>query len=138
MRNESLFEATLLENITVGREKATYENVKWAIKNLGLEPLIKNLSYGYDTKIIPHGRQFSKSTVAKILLARAIVDKPRLLLLENNFSSFSPDDRMIVLEFILDKSHPWTVVVTSSESFDYDGLWDKELILEKGKIISIK
>jgi ABC-type bacteriocin/lantibiotic exporter with double-glycine peptidase domain len=137
MRDESLFEATLLENITVGREKATYENVKWAIKNLGLEPLLKNLNYGYDTKIIPHGKQFSKSTTAKILLARAIVDKPRLLLLENNFSYFSPEDRKELLEFILDKSHKWTVIMTSSQASEYSELWDRELTLDGGQIIDI-
>ncbi|MBU2019713.1 MAG: ABC transporter ATP-binding protein/permease [Bacteroidetes bacterium] len=137
MRDESLFEATLLENITIGREKATFDNVKWAIKNLGLEPLIKNLSYGYDTKIIPHGRQFSKSTSAKLLLARAIVDRPRMLLLENNFSYFSPDDRKKLLEFLLDKSHPWTVIMTSSQASDFPHLWDREVRLEKGKVVSI-
>lgn len=136
LRDERLFEGTLLENITIGRERATFENVQWAIANLGLEALVKHLPYGYDTKILPHGRQFSKSTVAKILIARAIVDKPRLLVLENMFSLLTPEDRKAIQSFLLDKNHPWTVVLSSSESLDIPSLIDQEIIVKAGKIMN--
>ena len=103
MRDENLFEGTLLENITLGRDKATFDNVKWAVKNLNLEQLVCQLPQGYDTIIQSQGKQFSKSTVAKILIARAIVDKPRLLLLENSFSVFAPNEKQAILSFLLDK-----------------------------------
>lgn len=133
--DESLFEGTLLENITVGREQATFENVKWAVLNLGLLPLIKNLPDGYDTKIFPHGNQFSKSNIAKILLARAIVIKPRVLILENSFSIFSQEDKHAIKYFLLDKRHPWTVLISSSHEFELPELLDRKIILKAGKII---
>lgn len=137
LRDESLFEGTLLENITLGREKATFENVSWAVKALGLASALNRLPMGFDTKIHPHGRQFSKSTVAKILIARAIVDKPRLLLLENSFSVFSDLDRMKILEFLLDKKHPWTVVLTSSQNMPISHLCQTHIELSAGEIIKI-
>lgn len=138
LRDETLFEGTLLENITLGREKATFENVKWAVENLGLSTLIKQLPNGYHTRIFPTGKQFSKSTVAKILMARSIADKPRLLLLENSFSVFSSEDRDEILEFLLDRNNSWTVILSSSQPVNKPDLIDREIVLEKGVIIEQK
>lgn len=137
-RDETLFEGSLMENITLGRERATFENVRWAVESLGLMPLIKQLPLGYDTLIFPQGRQFSKSTVARIVLARAIVDKPRLLLFENTFSVFADDDRAEILSFLMDKKHPWTVVMTSSDAKNIKKYVDQEIRMEDGRIIEIK
>lgn len=136
LRDESLFEGSLIENIALGREKATLNNVKWAIKAVGLTDLVTKLPLGYETRIFPLGKQFSKSTIAKILIARAIVEKPRLLLLENSFSVFSIQDRERILSFLLDRSHTWTVLLSSSQPIEYPDLIDHEIVLQNGEIIN--
>lgn len=136
LRDENLFEGSLLENITLGRTHVTFDDVKWAIHHLNLDLLLQHLPEGYDTQIFPQGRQFSKSTRAKILIARAIVDKPKLLLLENSFSVFSPKDRDEILKFLLAPDHAWTVLMTSSQPINSNDMIDKEIILENGKIIN--
>ncbi len=138
LRDEHLFEGTLLENITLGRDRATFENVQWAIEKLNLSDLVKFLPEGFDMPISPQGKQFSKSTRAKILLARAIVDKPRLLLLENSFSVFSEEDQKSILDFLLDKQHDWTVLLTSSRPLSDYSMIDREIMLEEGQIINEK
>lgn len=139
LRDEALFEGTLLENITLGRDRATFDNVRWAVDALGLSSLINDLPFGYDTRMLPQGRQFSKSTTAKILIARSIVDRPRLLLLENSFSVFSEEDRKIILQFLLDHKHPWTVLLTSSQPLvNLKDLKYREVVLNKGEIIDVK
>ncbi len=138
LRDETLFEGTLMENITLGRKKATFKNVKWAIDAVGLGGLINSLPKGFDTPIQPAGKQFSKSTVAKILMARAIADKPRLLLLENSFSLFSPEDRVRIQDFLLSREHSWTVLMTSSQGVDMPELIDQTIVLKDGKVINSK
>ncbi|XOV67074.1 MAG: peptidase domain-containing ABC transporter [Fluviicola sp.] len=139
LRDEALFEGSLLENITLGRDAATFENVRWATESLGLSQLINDLPYGYDTKVLPQGRQFSKSTIAKILIARSIVDRPRLLLLENSFSVFSEEDRRDILQFLLDHENDWTVLLTSSQPLEnLKDLEYRRVILDRGEIIDIK
>lgn len=139
LRDEQLFEGTLLENITLGRDHATFKNVKWATEALGLSKLINDLPFGYDTKVLPQGRQFSKSTIAKILIARSIVDRPRLLLLENSFSVFSEEDRKNILQFLLNHDNDWTVMLTSSQPLEnLTDLKYRQVVLDKGKIIDIK
>ncbi|MCR9172308.1 MAG: ATP-binding cassette domain-containing protein [bacterium] len=139
LRDEALFEGSLLENITLGRDGATFENVRWATEALGLSSLINDLPYGYDTRVLPQGRQFSKSTTAKILIARSIVDRPRLLLLENSFSVFSEKDRMNILQFLLDHDHEWTVLLTSSQPLEnLKNLKYRRVVLDRGEVIDIK
>jgi len=135
MRDEHLFEGTLLENITLGRKRASFENVKWAIENLNLTKYVSSLPKGYDTIIQSQGKQFSKSTVAKLLLARAIVDRPRLLLLENSFSVLSKEERTSILSFLLDENQPWTVILSSSEDLPKDPQFDQKIVLSQGEII---
>lgn len=137
-RDETLFEGTLLENITLGRPNATFENVRWAVDSMGLKKLINDLPLGYDTKVFPQGRQFSKSTVARIVLARSIVDRPRLLLFENSFSVFADQDRDEILSFLLNPEHTWTVILTSAQKLNVSKLVDREVCMQGGQITQIK
>ncbi len=114
---ELLFEGTLLENITMGRENASFENVQWAVKHLGLEPLVRSLADGYETKLEPRGQKLPGSTVQKLLLARVIVDMPKLILLEDAFTKIHPEEKESIIDFILDKDQPWTAVVISSDAW---------------------
>ncbi len=136
LRDESLFEGTLFENIALGREGATPENVRWSIEISGLKGLIGSLPNGYDTIILPHGKQFSKSTVAKLLIARAIADKPKLLLLENSFSVFSTEDRKRILSALLDRQYPWTIIMSSSQPIDVSDMIDQRIEMSNGEIKS--
>ena len=104
-----------MENITMGRERATFENVKWAIEKVGLTNFIKTLPYGYETMVLAQGKQFSKGVVTKIILARSIADKPKLLLIEDRFSALEPKERDEIFDFLTQKDQPWTLVVSTKE-----------------------
>lgn len=134
LMDEQLFEGTILENITMGREKASFENVKWAVKNLGLEDFVKNLPEGYDTKILPQGKQYSQGTINKLILARCIADRPKLLLIKDAFSSIQHDERKKIIDFILNENHGWTVVIASTDIYLASRISNK-VILKEGNII---
>ena len=112
-----LFEGTVLENISMGRERATFENVQWAVKHLGLTPVIREMNDGYDTRLDPTGDKLPRNIVQRLLLARAIADRPRLLLLENVFEAMDEDDQQSIIDFLLDPVHPWTLVAASSSDY---------------------
>ena len=112
---ELLFEGTLLENISLGREKATFDNVKWAIENLGLGDFVKNLPNGYNTEIDLQGKQFSKGVIDKLLLARSIADKPKVLLIKDSFGSFLPEKKQSIIDFITQQ--PWTLFIASQDKY---------------------
>ena len=112
--SEDLFEGTLVENITLGRPEIELSDVEWAAQGLGLQSFIKSLPKGYDTMVGPTARPLSSSLVERILLARAIVVRPRLLLLDDIFHLFDPKERKNIVEFIWDPSQPWTLVAASN------------------------
>lgn len=136
LREELLFDGTVYDNIKMGREKATFENIKWAVKNIGLEEHIKKLPQGYDTLIDSRGQKFSKGIIDKILLARSIADKPRLLLIKDAFGAISPNERNRILNFLTHKDQSWTMVLASSNKALADKM-DKIVLLKEGKIEGI-
>lgn len=133
LENEELFQGTLLENITMGRQAATFEQVKWAMEKIGLVDFVKNLPKGYDTEIDPYGKKLSRSIIQKILIARAIVDKPKVLLFEYTFEHIDKIDKERILNFIFAKEHPWTVVATSTDHFMMKKS-DKIALMSNGRI----
>lgn len=134
LSQEQLFEGTLYENITMGRKAATFENVQWAVNALGLGEFIRSLPQGYDTLLDPEGRKFPRSTIQKLLIARSVVDRPKLLLFENSFEALDEADRMKVIDFLTDKENQWSLLAASSDEYLASKV-DKILLMEKGTIV---
>ncbi|THH35010.1 peptidase domain-containing ABC transporter [Neolewinella litorea] len=130
-----LFEGTVLENITIGRERATFQNVEWAVENLGLSSTIRNLPEGFSTKLNPTGDKLPRSIVQRLLLARAIADRPRLLLLEHSFEAIDRCDRHEIIDFLLDRTHPWTLIAASGNKY-LAAKCDRVITLEKGRVVT--
>lgn len=137
LMDELLFEGTIFENITMGRERATFENVKWAVENLGLSDFINTLPNGYDTLIKTQGKGFSKGIVDKIILARSIADRPKLLLVKDEFTSLVGEERDKVMRFLTDKSNNWTLIIATREE-SLTKLTDRTLVVKEGKLIELK
>lgn len=131
LSQEQLFDGTLLENITMGRPGVSFENVQWAVKALHLENTINEMPFGYDTKIDPQGKRLPKSTVQKLLLARGIADKPKLLLLEDALEHLDDRERGMIVDFLVSKENPWTIVAVSSSAY-FQSKVDTVLRMENG------
>ncbi|MCC6817840.1 MAG: ABC transporter ATP-binding protein [Bacteroidia bacterium] len=108
--SEIIFDGTLLENISMGRSDVTIDDVIWASDGLDLLEFIKALPQGFDTIVGPNGCRLSKGVSQKILLARGIVHKPKLLLLEKGVEFIDTKSRKKIAEFIFNPQQPWTVV----------------------------
>lgn len=112
--SETLFEGTLLENITLGRPEIDLSDVEWAVHGLGLKNFIMSLPMGYETPVGPTAIPLSSSLIERILLARAIITRPRLLLVDDVFHLFDPKDRKSIIDFVWDEKQPWTLVAASN------------------------
>ncbi|MGB0368049.1 MAG: peptidase domain-containing ABC transporter [Flavobacteriales bacterium] len=117
LTHEQLFDGTVLENISMGRPGATFENVRWAVENLKLDKFVKELPNGYDSHIDPQGRKLPQSVIQKLLLARSIADKPKLLLLEDALEHLDDTERKAIIDFLVKPENEWTIVAVSSSSY---------------------
>lgn len=135
LMDETPFEGTIRENITFGNAEILDDAIFWAIENVGLKDFIKEQSKGLETILYPGGIRMSSSIAKKIILARAIVKKPRLLILEDPLDQFVEEESNRIMKFLTLQSHDWTIVVVSQNP-----RWEKEcahtIELSEGQIIS--
>lgn len=134
--DELLFEGSVLENITMGREKATFENVQWAVEKIGLSEFIKKLPNGYNTQIHSQGKHFSKGIIDKLILARSIADKPKLLLVKDAFMSMDLQEREGIMNFLTSPENEWTLVVASKDSM-WNSKVDRVYLSENGELTEL-
>lgn len=134
LMDEMLFEGTVFENITMGRENATLEKVQWAVENLGLSDFIKSLPKGFNTVIDSQGKHFSKGIVDKLILARSIADKPKLLLVKDAFASLDAKERKRIMNFLTARENQWTLVVASKDE-SWESKVDRIIYAEDGLLI---
>ncbi|MBQ0733584.1 peptidase domain-containing ABC transporter [Aquimarina celericrescens] len=137
LTEESPFEGTLLENITFGDESVSHDDVYWALDKVGLTQFVKEQPKGLKTILYPEGKQISYTVSKKIVLARSIVRKPKLLILKDPLDQFDDQEVNRIMDFLTDASNPWALVVVSQNP-----KWTKRcgriINIENGKIISEK
>jgi len=133
-QGETPFEGTVLENITMNNPSISNEDIKWAIESAQLGLFIKTLPNGLDTKIFPDGRQLSSSNAQKIILARSIVNKPKILFFEDPLDKMDEDATIEIIDFITNPSHQWTVLVSSKNNY-WEEKCGRKITMQNGKII---
>lgn len=119
LKGETLFEGTIRENILFGDETVHNENLKWALDKVCLSPYIKNFNDGLETRIHPNGRELSASDIQKVLLARCIIQKPDILLLEDPTDKMDDETADKIVKF-LTQEKGWTLVVASNKDIWMD------------------
>ena len=134
-QGETPFEGTVLENITMNNPSISKEDIKWAIESVQLGSFIKTLADGLETKIFPDGRQLSSSNAQKILLARSIVNKPKILFYEDPLDKMDEKASQEIIDFLTAPSNQWTVIVSSKNKY-WEQKCDRKITLQNGKIIT--
>lgn len=136
MEEDTIFHGTLTENISMGRSNISTKEILKAIEIVQLKNQIQQLQQGLETIIYPEGKSFSKSTIQKIILARAIVHQPMLLLIDDSLDMIEVSDRIKIIDEITKSEHPWTMIAASNDEH-LKAKSDKIIVLENHKIKSI-
>ncbi len=135
LTEESPFEGTILENITFGDTSIPFDDIYWALDKVGLTQFVKEQPTGLKTMIYPEGKQMSYTIAKKIVLARSIVRKPKLLILKDPLDQFEDNEVARIMDFLTDPSNPWALVVVSQNE-KWIGRCGRVITIEKGKIIN--
>lgn len=111
----SLFEGTLEENITLERPGITYDDLRWAIRFVEMEEEVDALPLGIKQPVWARGKAFTTSQVLRLLVARAIVARPQLLILDGTLHSMPQMTRETILRRLCSKDEPWSVIFVSND-----------------------
>ena len=129
---ESLFEGTILDNITFN-QKIENSKLKWALDGVDLTSFIKTLPLGLQTPITSDGKQLSSSNMQKILIARSIINEPRILFFENALDKTDSETAKKIIDFLLHKDQKWTIIAVSKNEH-FKEKCSRVITLNEGKI----
>ena len=131
---ESPFEGTIRENLTFGDESITDEEINFVLRKTMLVDFVKSQPKGMRTILYPEGQRLSRTVSKKIVLARSILKKPKLLLLKDPLEQFENTEAKSIMKFLTDTSNNWSLVVVSY-NMDWKENCTRVVNLEDGKLI---
>ena len=134
---QDLFIGTLQENITVGKAGIEIEDILWAIEQVGLSDFFKQLPKGLNTEIQPEGQGLSTSTRQKILLARTLAEKPKLIVMDNSLYGLDYEDRKQISSILMGRKADWTLLAVTNDPLMLSKC-DKIVTMEYGKIVDVE
>ena len=131
---ESPFEGSIRENLTFGDTSISQADINLVLENIGLVDFVKSQPKGLSTILYPEGKRLSYTVSKKIVLARSILKKPKLLLLKDPLEQFEKREAQRIMNYLTDTANPWALVVVSYNS-DWKSKCSRIINLEDGKII---
>jgi ABC-type bacteriocin/lantibiotic exporter with double-glycine peptidase domain len=130
----TLLEGTIEENITLGRRSILYEDIQWALEFVELDEEIDRMPAGLSTVVTGQGSQFTLSQILRLLLARAIVTRPHVLIVDGTLHSMAPSLREVILRRLCSKDQSWSIVFVSNDPTFVTHV-ERRVILEPGQSI---
>lgn len=111
----SLMEGTIEENIVLGRPYVSYESIVWALRFTELEEVVESLPRGIKSDVKELGEVLAPTHIVQILLARAILGRPQLLIFDGLLHSMDPALRETILRRLCSKQEPWSAIFISTD-----------------------
>ncbi len=129
-----LFSGTVAENIRYGREEATDDEIEEAARTVGAHDFIARLENGYDTYLHERGMNLSVGQRQLISFARAILARPRILILDEATANVDTQTEVIVqraLNTLLEGRTSFVIAHRLSTVRNADRI----IVLEHGRIV---
>jgi putative ABC transport system ATP-binding protein len=109
-----IFAGTIAENVRVGRPGLSAAAVREALQVVGLLEVVHALPRGLDTRLTPGGGPLSASQALRLTIARALVGRPRLFILDGCLDVLDVQESPGLLHYLFDRSAPWSLLVASA------------------------
>lgn len=129
-----LFNDTVINNIRIGREGATDEEVRAAAKIAQCDSFIEKMENGYKTMIGENGCTLSGGERQRISIARAILKDAPIVLLDEATASLDPENEVLIQSAISALIKDRTVIVIAHRLKTIAGA-NKIVVLDEGAIV---
>ncbi len=136
LQNNVLFSGTIRENIAWGDENATDEQIITALKNAQAWDFVSQMPEGLDTMILQGGTNVSGGQKQRLCIARAMLKKPAILILDDSTSAVDSDTEGRIRESFDRELKNTTVFIIAQRISSVVGA-DKIVVLDEGRVESV-
>jgi len=136
LQKNTLFSGTIRENLLWGNENATQEEIENACKDAQAHEFISSFPKGYDTDLGQGGVNVSGGQKQRLCIARAMLKKPKILILDDSTSAVDSNTEAKIREsFDKNLAHTTVFIIAQRISSVRDA--DKIIVLDDGQIVGI-
>lgn len=128
-----LFSGTIRENIAWGKNNATMEEIMQAAKDAQIHDTIMNLENQYETRVGQKGVNLSGGQKQRISIARALIRKPKILLLDDSTSALDLQTEANLLDAI--ETYQCTMIIITQKIATAKRA-DRIVLLDEGEILA--
>jgi putative ABC transport system ATP-binding protein len=115
LRRDEIVDGTVVENLRMGRMDIGLDEVRSALESVGLLNDVLRLPEGLNLRLKIGGGPLSSNQRTRLLLARALVQQPRLLLIDELFDSMDRESFDFLTHVVFKSGLPWTVILATRE-----------------------
>jgi ABC-type bacteriocin/lantibiotic exporter with double-glycine peptidase domain len=134
-RDPVLFDGTLISNLRFVQPAATDDELQEAIRNVGLSSFVATLPNSLRQRIGPGGCQLSGGQRQRLAIARALLQQPRVLILDEATSCLDPGAEALVLQNVRRNLSTSTLIVVSHRLTTFSA-FARVLVLSGGRIVN--
>jgi len=131
-----LLHDTIMNNVTLGDALLSEKEAESALRAAGIWSFVASLPLGMQSIVGERGGKLSGGQRQRIAIARAIVHKPRLLILDEATSSLDPENEEAICETLRQLRGQLTILAISHQQA-LDKIADRSYTVEDGKIVAI-
>ncbi len=134
---QDIFGGTLYENISMGNKEISNQEIMVLAQKIGLSDFLETQKEGLQLYLDPAGRRLSRKIIHRILLLRALIHQPRLLLLEEPWLGLEPIQSEKIKNYLLNELKDVTVIVCTNDD-SFASSCNQQIHMSNGRIQSIK
>jgi ABC-type bacteriocin/lantibiotic exporter with double-glycine peptidase domain len=132
---EAIFKGSLRENISLGYPNIKLDDLVKTGESVGLMRFVASLPNGFDTLLLPEGRNLPRNVMVKIILARSIIQNPQLLAIEELMANLEQIDRLKIASLLTDKNQSWTLAAVTDDA-ELASRCDRIIVMKEGEIVA--
>lgn len=136
LQENFMFRGSVRENLSATKPDATFEEIVEAAQAAGADEFIERLPQGYDTMLEENASNLSGGQKQRLSIARAILPRPRILILDEAASALDPDSEAIFMRNLSRIAVGRTVVIVSHRLSTLVNA-DAIVVLERGEISDV-
>lgn len=136
LQKNVLFSGSIMENLLWGDEEATQEEIREAARAAQADPFITTFTEGYDTELGQGGVNVSGGQKQRLCIARALLKKPRILILDDSTSAVDTATEAKIRESFATTLKTTTKIIIAQRISSVREA-DMILVLDEGEIVGM-